>query len=116
MSKKRTQKLEDMSQTNGKKEDTQHKTLDQIWGDTGQSRYSVTNEKEYIEYINEMNRTDLHAHANKIGLMPIDNRETLTKRLLSEFKKFISMYNFPKNTNNSVTLNKNIKDILSEGK
>jgi hypothetical protein len=116
MSKKRTQKLEDMSQTHGKKEDVQYKTLDQIWGDTGQSRYSATNEKEYIEYINEMNKTDLHAHANKIGLIPIDNRESLTKRLVLEFKKFISMYKFPKNTDNTITLNKSAKNILAEGK
>ena len=112
----RKRKIEELSQTHGKLENTQYKSLDQIWGDTGLSKYKTTNLQDYIDYINEMNKSDLQAHANKIGLVPIDNRETLTKRLVLEFIKFISTFNVPKNTNNSVLLNKKSKDILSEGK
>lgn len=109
-------KIEELSQTHGKLENTQYKSLDQIWGDTGLSKYNTTNLQDYTNLINEMNKSDLQAHANKIGLVPIDNREMLTKRLLSEFKKFISSFNIPKNIDNSVNLDKKSKDVLSEGK
>lgn len=112
----RKKKIEELSQTHGKLENTQYKSLDQIWGDTGLSKYNTTNLQDYTNYINEMNKSDLQAHANKIGLVPIDNRETLTKRLVSEFKKFISSFNVPKNIDNSVNLDKKSKDVLSEGK
>lgn len=109
-------KIEELSQTHGKLEDIQYKSLDQIWGDTGLSKYKTTNIEEYKNFINEMNKSDLQAHANKIGLVPIDNREMLTKRLVAEFKKFISTFNVPKTTDNSVKLDKKSKDVLSEGK
>lgn len=114
MAKKRT--LENMSQTHGKLENIEHKTLDQIWGDTGSNKYPSLNEKEYVNFINDMNKSDLQAHANKIGLVPIDDREVLTKRLVSEFRKFISTFNIPKRLENEVNLDKKSKDVLSEGK
>lgn len=113
---KRTKKLENLSQTHGKLENVQYKTLDQIWGDTGSGRYSTNDEKEYLNIISEMNKSDLQAHANKIGLVPIDNRELLTKRLMAEFKKFVSLYKIPKTKENTVRLDKKAKDVLSEGK
>lgn len=112
----RKKKIEELAQTHGKLENVQYKTLDQIWGDTGLSKYNTTNIEEYTNLINEMNKSDLQAHANKIGLVPIDNRDMLTKRLLAEFKKFISTFNTPKNVDNSVSLDKKSKDVLSEGK
>lgn len=112
----RKKKIEELSQTHGKLENIQYKTLDQIWGDNGSSRYNTTNIEEYTNFINEMNKSDLQAHANKIGLVPIDNRDMLTKRLISEFKKFISTFKVPKNIDNSINLDKKSKDVLSEGK
>jgi hypothetical protein len=113
---KKNKNLENLSQTHGKVEEKEYKTLDQIWGDTGSSRYSTSNEKEYLNYLNELNKSDLQGHANKIGLVPIDNRETLTKRLLAEFKKFTSLYKIPKQKNNTINLNQATKNILAEGK
>lgn len=113
---KQKRKLENLSQTHGKLENIEYKSLDQIWGDTGLSRYNTTNIEDYVNYINEMNKSDLQAHANKIGLVPIDNREVLTKRLISEFKKFISTFNIPKNIDHSVSLDKKSKNVLAEGK
>lgn len=112
----RKKKIEELSQTHGKLENVQYKTLDQIWGDNGSSKYKTTDIKEYTNFISEMNKSDLQAHANKIGLVPIDNRDMLTKRLIAEFKKFISTFNVPKNVDNSVDLDKRSKDVLSEGK
>jgi len=108
--------LENMTQTHGKIENIQYKTLDQIWGDNVNSKYQTTDEKEYVNFLHDMNKSDLQSHANKIGLVPIDNRETLTKRLIAEFRKHVSLFNIPKSTDNTITLNKKAKDILSEGK
>jgi len=108
--------LENMNQTHGKIENIQYKTLDQIWGDNVNSRYQTANENEYVNFLNDMNKSDLQSHANKIGLVPIDNRETLTKRLIAEFRKHVSLFNIPKSKESTVSLNKKAKDILSEGK
>ena len=116
MTRPRKTKIEELSQVHGKLENIQYKTLDQIWGDNANSKYQTINEKEYVNFLNEMNKSDLQSHANKIGLVPIDNRETLTKRLIAEFRKHVSLFNIPKSTDNTVNLNKKAKDILSEGK
>lgn len=113
---KQKKKIQELSQTHGKLEDVEYKSLDQIWGDTGLSKYSTTNLNEYINFVNDLNKSDLQAHANKIGLVPIDNRELLTKRLVSEFKKFISNFNVPKKKEVDIILNKKSADILAEGK
>ena len=109
-------KLQELSQTNGKLEDTQYKTLDQIWGDDGSSKYKESNLEDYLNYLSDLNKSDLQDHAKKIGLIPIDNRETLTKRLEAEFRKYMSMFKLPKNLDHSVSLDKKSKDVLSEGK
>jgi hypothetical protein len=114
MAKKR--KIEDLSQTHGKLEDIKYTSLEQIWGDTGISKYKTTNIEEYISFLNEMNKSDLQTHANKIGLVPIDNRETLTKRLVSEFRKYVSTFKMPNDRNNSIDLDKKSKDVLAEGR
>jgi hypothetical protein len=113
---KKSIKLENLSQTHGKLEDTQYKTLDQIWGDDGSSKYKTSNLQDYLNYLSELNKSDLQDHAKKIGLIPVDNRETLTKRLETEFRKYMSMFKLPKNSENLVNLDKKSKDVLSEGK
>jgi hypothetical protein len=113
---KQRKKLEDLSQTHGKLEDIQYKTLDQIWGDDGSSKYKTSNLQDYLNYLNDLSKSDLQNHASKIGLVPVDNREILVKRLETEFRKYISTFTTPKNTNNSLDLDKETKDILSEGK
>jgi len=115
--KNRSKKITDLQhQAHGKIEDTQHKTLDQIWGDDGSSRYKQQTEEQYLKYVSELNKSDLQAHANKLGLIPVDNRELLTKRLLSEYKKFMSAYRIPAQAQNEIKMSKDVKNILSEGK
>jgi hypothetical protein len=50
--------------------------------------------------LNEYNKSDLQAHAVKIGLVPIDNRENLIKRLKQEFLKHISQFKARPDVNN----------------
>jgi len=108
-------KLDELSQTHGKVENRPI-TLDQIWGDDGKRKYGTLDSEKYSQYLADLNKSDLQAHAIKIGLVPIDNRETLVKRLKTEFKKHISLYTARPNIDNVGKLSKKSKDILSEGR
>lgn len=91
----RKKKIQTIQQTHGKLEDFKPSTLDQIWGDTGLSKYGTLNLEEYKKQIAEMNRTDLYRHCTSIGMMPIDNRELLEKKLIAEFQFYVNQYKMP---------------------
>ena len=107
-------KLDQLSQVHGKVE--KPVTLDQIWGDTGLSKYGTLDPEKYEEYLNELNKSDLQAHAVKIGLVPIDDRRNLVTRLKKEFNKHIAQYKVTEHPSKKVKLSKQVKDILSEGR
>lgn len=107
-------KLDTLSQVHGKVE--KPITLDQVWGDTGRNKYGTLDPKEYDQKLNEYNKSDLQAHAVKVGLVPIDNRETLIKRLKQEFARHISQFKTRPDVNNLKGNSKKVKDILSEGR
>ena len=113
---KKKVKLSELSQTHGKLEKYEYKTLDQILGDDGTSKYKTLDINEYTNYLNELNKSDLQSHATRIGLIPVDNRDILTKRLIKEFTKYASMYRVPKLEKKNTILSKKAKDILSEGR
>ena len=94
-SKKVKKPLQSLSQTHGKEEKFQATTLDQIWGDTGNTRYGTTDVNEYIRRLENMNTSDIQSHAHKMGLIPVDDRVTVTKKLVSEFKRYVSAYRKP---------------------
>lgn len=108
-----------MKQIHGKKESaSKPTTLDQIWGDTGLWKYSTMNLDEYSDQLQEMTKTDLQAHATKIGLIPVDSREILSQRLVREFKRHVSSYeNRPDvSTGTAGEISSEVKKILSEGR
>jgi hypothetical protein len=107
--------LDNLNQTHGKVENRKV-TLNQIWGDDGRSKYGTLDPVEYDSYLKGLVKSDLQAHAIKIGLIPIDNRETLVKRLKQEFVKHVSQFNVRPNINNAKSISKQAKDILSEGR
>lgn len=113
-------KVEEMSQTHGKEEKNFSPTsLDQIWGDDGKSKYNTLDEEEYVKSVKEMTKTDLQTHASQIGLIPIDNRENLEKRLIREFKRHVSSFQAPTNlidSNDPTEVSKRVNKILGEGK
>jgi hypothetical protein len=113
---KNKKNIENLSQIHGKLEDKEYKTLDQIWGDDGSSKYKTLDESEYKIYLSDLNKSDLQNHAAKLGLIPIDDRDSLTRRLISEFRKYVSLYKIPKTNSNKINLNKQAKNILSEGR
>ena len=117
MARKRSVKnLKSIKQTHAKIE-TQPTTLDQIWGDEGLDKYGTMNFKDYENSLQEFNISDLQAHASKVGIIPIENRKMLVDRLLKEFSKHVSSFNKPIDaTEAPQELNKEIKNILSEGR
>ena len=103
-------------QTHGKVEETVPTTLDQVWGDNGQSKYGTFNEKEYKDKISGMTRSDIQTHATKLGVVPVANREMLEKRLVKEFQKHKNLYNAPAQAADNTRLSQASKDILAEGR
>ena len=115
---KKAKNMKNISQAHGKleKEDMQPSTLDQVWGDTGVSKYSTMNKDEYVSQLNEFNSTDLQYHASTVGVIPVQNREMLQKRLLKEFEKHVASYQKPASVNKKIKLSKEVEDILAEGR
>ena len=108
-------KLDNLNQTHGKVENKKV-TLDQVWGDDGMRKYGTLDPVEYDEYLKELSKTDLQSHASRIGLVPIDDRETLKRRLKQEFIKYVSQYQVKPDSKDIKPVSKTAKNILSEGR
>jgi len=114
---KRETNLNNLSQTHGKTEEFTPTTLDQVWGDTGTWKYSTMDETDYRGFIESLPKSDLLAHAQKIGLIPIDDRTQLMKRLVTEFRRHVSTYRLQAGNNpNPKPLSKEAEKILKEGR
>lgn len=111
---KKKLKLESLNQTHGKVEKAV--TLDQVWGDTGNAKYGTLDIEKYNSYLDDLNKSDLQAHAIKIGLVPIDDRKTLVTRLKKEFQKHVAQFQVKETAKTNKPLSKSARDILSEGR
>jgi len=113
MSKK---KLEKLTQTHGK-DITKKVSIDQILGDTGLSRYKTLDEGEYSNWLAGLNKSDLQSHAVAVGVIPTDDREILSKKLLREFKSYANNYKIPSlPPSKPIVLSDEVKSILSQGR
>jgi len=113
--------LKNLSQTHGKteeKEKYEPTTLDQVWGDEGLSVYGTMNEEEYQKQLDEFNRTDLQSHASKIGVVPLDDRNRLTKTLMGEFRKHVSKFRKPSEAEKQIEedTHAKVRKLLSDGR
>jgi hypothetical protein len=116
-SKKVTKGIKKLSQAHGKEEKFEPTTLDQIWGDDGTSTYGTLNESAYTIQLDDLNMSDLQAHASTVGIIPVDNRQTLRERLLREFRKHVSAYKKPIHEAEPPThVDPEVMKILSEGR
>ncbi len=89
MSKKN--KLQEIKQVDGKLAGgNSARTLDSLIGEDMSHPYKQNNENDYEGYITELNSTDLHRHAEKVGLVPASDRRVLKDRLMREFRRFIA--------------------------
>ena len=93
----RKSKLEQMTVTDGKIDSINFKptTLEQILGQSGIMKYNTMDENQYIARLNSMHKADLQTHASQLGVVPIDDRERLTKRLLTEFRQYVAQFRHP---------------------
>ena len=100
------------------KQEFEKTTLDQIWGDEGNSKYGTLDESTYTTQIKAMNKSDLHSHAIKLGILPVENRELLTNRILREFKKHVLSFRKPKQTSakKPQDVSQAVKSILAQGR
>ena len=74
-------------------------------------------EEEYQGSLHEMNKSDLQAHATQIGIIPIDNRDILTQRLVREFRNHINSYRAPQQSKQQNTdISPEVRRILAEGR
>jgi len=119
--KAKTNNLKNLSQTHGKKKEEKEyepTTLDQVWGDEGLSVYGTMNQEEYQSQLDNYNRTDLQAHASRLGIVPLDDRNRLTKTLVSEFKKHVSAFRRPSEAEKKVEddTHERVRKLLSDGR
>ncbi len=104
-------------QINGKVEKFQPTTLDQIWGDTGMSKYQTMNSAEYEKQLDNMSFTDIQNHARKIGVFPTDNRTFLIKKLMTEFRAYVNQFHAPTEAKKiEKPVSAEVLKILAEGR
>lgn len=118
-------KLQDLDQVDGKLAGgNSFKTLDALIGENLSNPYKCTDESDYEVYLNELNSTDLHRHAEKVGLVPSVERRVLKDRLMREFRRFIASRsvipqelakNHMKNDSYGSELSSSARRILREG-
>jgi hypothetical protein len=121
----RKNKLQSLDQVDGKLAGgSGYKTLDALIGENLSNPYRCSNESEYESYVNELNSTDLHRHAEKVGLVPSVDRRVLKDRLMREFRKFIAsrsmvsddlIKNHMRNDSSGGDLSVSAQRILREG-
>jgi hypothetical protein len=111
--------VKELQQTHGMEEKVGHKptTLDQVWGDSGVEKYNTLDPDTYTEWVKDQDKASLQAHAASVGLLPVDHRGELEKRLLREFHIHRSKYTKPNSHGDELPkLDKSARDVLSEGK
>lgn len=112
---KKKSKLDSLTTIDAKQDKFEPTTLDQIWGDSGISKYNTMELNKYEQSLSEMSKTDLREHAVKVGLFPVDNREILVKRLVAEFRKHVASFTKPIKKQKELKISKKAMDILKEG-
>ena len=115
---KSTKKLDNLEQTHGKDESVKYeaRTLDQVWGDDGLWRYSTLDEDVYGQQVKDMTRSDMYAHASRIGIIPTENLDLLRNRLFKEFRRHVSLYTVPVDEPQPQKVSSDVRKILDEGK
>lgn len=92
-------KLKEFHQTDGQVIDNEFEatTIAQVLGsDNGISKYGTMDITTYEASLREMNKSDLYTHASHLGIMPSDDRQRLTRRLVEDFKIHIASFRVPK--------------------
>ena len=114
---KKASKIDKLSQVHGKEEKQEYEptTLAQIWGDDGTGRYGTMDLEKYKAEIDQMSRTDINAHAADLGVIPVEDRVSLEKRLTDEFTNHVASYKKPlQKRKEDPGLEQKVKDLLKD--
>lgn len=85
VSESESKKITEFQQADGKVYNKYKVTsIDELLGKRS-GKYEHSNVEDYAEYLKNMNVSDLQAHATRVGIMPNQDRNVLTKRLIKEF-------------------------------
>jgi hypothetical protein len=108
------------NQTNGKTDPVKKelpRTLDELWGGNGMSKYKTLDQDTYEKSLSEMTKTDLQDHAIKVGLAPIDDYPRLKRGLIRAFVEYKCKYaKIPTINNKTKAITPEIRKILAEGR
>lgn len=109
-------KQKKLKETHGKIEDGQPTMLEQVWGFNELARYNTLDEATYQQTLKDMTRTDLEAHARKLGVVVIESSARLQDKLFQEFRTYKAALKRP--TSKPVVNNPSpeVKKILAEGR
>lgn len=105
--------------THGKTTNFRKTTLEQVWGDTGLSRYKTLDLEEYKAHIKGMSKSDLQSHAANVGVLPKDDTGLLSKNLIKEFCSYSAGFKRPNSlgkAKSSGAPSEVVASILSEGR
>lgn len=107
-----------LTETHAMIEQDEPTSLEAVWGGVNElSKYGTLDQGEYKTQLLEMNRTDLEAHARKIGLVPIPDTERLIKNLVREFESYAFYLRKPLKVKPAPQKpTKDIQAILGEGR
>lgn len=116
MAKGTKSKVKEMEQTDGRHDSPAMRTIDEILGNH-KRRYRQGNLEEYQTYLKGLNLTDMHVHAQTVGLVPVSDRRVMETRLIREFKKTSSRYfGTAVQSEPNMVLSDKAKQILSSGR
>jgi len=71
--------------------------------------------EEYKAQIDQMSRTDINAHAADLGVIPVEDRGSLEKRLTDEFISHVNSFRKPlQKREEDPSLEQKVKNLLKD--
>jgi hypothetical protein len=111
-------KVDKVIEAHGKEDTTQPTRLEQVWGYNELSKYGTLEADVYQRSLDEMNRTDLEAHARKVGVIVLESTARLKGELVKAFDNYVFYLRKPAPKAPSATgkISDDVRRILAEGR
>ena len=103
-------------ETHGKMETKEPTMLEQVWGQNDMARYGTLDEQSYTSQVKEMGRTDLEAHARRLGVVVLQSSARLQEKLISEFKRYKITLHKPASIRRPIKIDAASLKVLAEGR
>lgn len=109
-------KIKELKRVDGRFDGGAYRTIDQLLGETINTKFPTLVLAEYEKYLSDLPKIDLFNHAQKVGLIPVDNRPVLTSRLIKEFNRYVASTQTPPKLQKTKPLSNEALRILAEGR